>query len=98
MSTGIAARFSTRELQAAADALAAGRFATSGGSTTTVAAGGSAVVVARGRTVEEGEASAPPVTGNLAAGLRPLVRVRAANAGRSRRSPQKLVASSGHAR
>lgn len=80
MSTGIAARFSTRELQAAADALAAGRFATSGGSTTTVAAG-PAVVVTRGRTVEDGEESAPPVTGNLPAGLRPLVRVRAANAG-----------------
>ena len=85
MSTRTAPRYSTRELQAAAQALAAGQFAT-GSLTTpetnrTVVLDESSVLTAeRGATATE-PAAAPRVDVTAACGLAPLVRVRAANAG-----------------
>ena len=89
MSTSTTARFSTRELQAAADALAAGRFATP-----TTALTGSAPaaqsthldpsVPANARTEAEPAGTEVPVVSvrtGLPEGIRPMVRVRAANAG-----------------
>jgi hypothetical protein len=92
MSTSTTARFSTRELQAAADALAAGRFATPTGAPTesSPAAEGpqgnpSVRTVARAvaeyaRTVVSATPVAP-VAADLPGGIGPMVRVRAANAG-----------------
>jgi len=89
MSTGTTARFSTRELQAAADALAAGRFATP-----TTALTGSAPaaqsphldpsVPANAQAEAEPAGTAvpvAPVATSLPEGIGPMVRVRAANAG-----------------
>lgn len=86
MSTRTAPRYSTRELQAAAQALAAGQFATGSVSTPettrTVVLDESADAHAehRGATVTE-PAAAKRVDVTATAGLGPLVRVRAANAG-----------------
>lgn len=85
MSTRTAPRYSTRELQAAAQALAAGQFATVSGSTpeTTRTVVLDESVAARtehqGATVTE--AAASKRVDVTPAGLGPLVRVRAANAG-----------------
>lgn len=90
MSTNTAARFSTRELQAAADALAAGRFATATTALTT-----SAAEAATNHHVDRSLPTDHPgvsetvepvardtrVGTDLPDGLGPLVRVRAANAG-----------------
>ncbi|MEP9385539.1 hypothetical protein [Nocardioides sp. KR10-350] len=79
MSTSTVPRFSTRELQAAADALAAGRFATSSSRRAPGVPTGSEM-----ESIAPGQAQTPrPVTPCAAVpdGLGPLVRVRAANAG-----------------
>ena len=81
MSTSTASRFSVRELQAAADALAAGRFATA----TTHLADSEPGDLQEVEPVEQAHAttsrpSAPGAT-TLPTGMGPMVRVRAANAG-----------------
>ena len=89
MSTSTTARFSTRELQAAADALAAGRFAIPTAAPTESAPAaerphGNRTVPTDARAVAEPAGtvvSATPVGTDLPDGIGPMVRVRAANAG-----------------
>lgn len=94
MSTSTATRYSTRELQAAAAALAAGQFSTTTRPDTTPATvedreprpSGEATAVAiegdsdRAQVVTDGPPS-PRATAKVSTGSGPLVRVRAANAG-----------------
>lgn len=95
MSTSTTARFSTRELQAAADALAAGRFVTSTAAPTEPAPAAEGphgnpsvrtdarAVAEPARTAVSATPVAPvaPVATDLPGGIGPMVRVRAANAG-----------------
>ena len=86
MSTSTTARFSTRELQAAADALAAGRFATSAPAPTTPASETHVdlSLPREGRTAAEPAGTVVPVAPvviDRPDGIGPMVRVRAANAG-----------------
>jgi hypothetical protein len=81
-STSTVPRFSTRELQAAADALAAGRFATPHAHVeTTASAAGTHDDDPAGRPAAVASSPVTPVATTVSEGLGPIVRVRAANAG-----------------
>lgn len=82
MSSRTAPRFSTRELQAAAAALEAGRFSSTISHTETTAAVAERTQPVRDeRDVTIGSARFPTTTSTVSPGSTPLVRVRAANAG-----------------